>query len=299
MAGKVQSGIVSVESIAVASTRTVSGVIFDVDEGGNVYIFTECSATRYSDQVNITFDNGLTYPAAVVGFDEETNLALLTCTPGFTVEPLHAGSSALVKQGDYVVGIGGRSMRTLNASIYSGICSASGFRHITADSLWAAEMLDFDAVLQSESEGGALFNVNGDLLGMLVTAPAECFGGRTYAVAIDEMKIVYSEMMQEGNVSRTALGLVGSDVAQLHAYEKSARNLKLDMTSGVLVTHIYNGSPLEEIMVKDDVLIMINDMEIKDQLTLRETMYSLTPGEPIVLKFIHEGEEKTESVQLS
>ena len=298
MISDVQSSIVSVESIAVASTHDLSGVIYDTDDEGNVYIFTECSYVRFADEINITFDNSYTVPAQLFGYDSSSDLALLMCKTEFEVTPVNKGLSSLVEQGESVVLLGGRNARTMTSSVSSAISSSSGYYRISADSLWISEVLELDREVYSDQIGGGLFNYGGDLIGLLVNGPSGSITDKGYAVAVDEMKIVYSELRENGTVSRGCLGICGRSIADLRSYEKNIRDLQLDLDSGILITYIYPEASVNEVLQTGDVLTALNSEEIMDFADLREKLYEHDSGETVQLEILRNGETFTESVTL-
>ena len=145
--------------------------------------------------------------------------------------------------------------------------------------------------------GGPLLNIGGQLIGMLVSRTS---GGDRMASAlgVNEMKILFDEFVTDGKATRGSLALTARSVANMRAYEKSERNIKLDVTSGVLVTYIAENSPAEEILKTGDILTEMNGEEITDEDGLRQLLYTHVPGEEVTLSIIRNSQTVEVSVIL-
>ena len=119
-----------------------------------------------------------------------------------------------------------------------------------------------------------------------------------YALAVNEMKILFSQMSTEGTVTRGSLGTVVRDVSTMRAYEKNQRDIPLSQSQGALVTYIAEYSAAEGILQVNDILLSIDGTEINNAAELRQLLYSYKPGDEIVISVFRDGEQREESAVL-
>lgn len=296
MADDVRSSIVTVSSYVSGLRHTTSGIVFAKDENG-VYVFTTEQTGFDEGEITVIFDSAAEVKAELIASDAGCGVSLLKIEPPFEVTLMRTGSSSLIRSGEYAAAIGGRSPLSGSAPISFGIISRPAQRRIAAGSSWFASTVDTDANVTSDMLGGPLLNIGGQLIGMLVSRTS---GGdrMAFALGVNEMKLLYDEFIADGKAVRGALALTARSVANMRAYEKSERNIKLDVTSGVLVTYIAENSPAEEILKTGDILTEMNGVEITDEDALRQQLYEHAPGDEVTLSIIRNSETMEVSVIL-
>ncbi len=296
MADSVRSSIVTVVTRANGLNHTCSGIIF-ADEPDGVYVFTSDSIIYDEGETAVYFDSAASSAAEVIGTDAATGTALLRIQPEFDVTVMKTAASEIVRQGEYAACMGGRSVLSGSAPISFGIVSRPAQRRVVAGGTWFAEVIDTDAAVSSEMTGGALMNIGGQLAGMILSRNVT---GERMATALsaNEMKLIYDEFIADGEVTRGTLALTVRNTSDMLAYEKSERNIRLDVTSGVLVTYIAENSSAEELILEGDILLSMDGAEIADAKTLREMLYEHQPGDVVVLSILRGGETAEESVEL-
>jgi serine protease Do len=138
-----------------------SGAGFIVDKNG--YIITNNHVVSKVDHIKVRLhtDDTTEYRARVVGFDPETDLAVLKIDPKSQLTPVTIGNSDAVQVGDWAVAIG--SPFGLEASVTAGIVSALG-RNIGA--LQLQRFIQTDAAINPGNSGGPLLNANGEVIGI-------------------------------------------------------------------------------------------------------------------------------------
>ncbi|MEV6931250.1 trypsin-like peptidase domain-containing protein [Dactylosporangium sp. NPDC051485] len=173
-----KSGTSSLADVAAAVTPSVvsintgsavgSGVI--ITEDGAILTNAHVVATARGTTVQITFSNGKTATAEIVGTDPSTDLAVVKVTGGGTFTPLAFADSANVHVGDTVLAVG--SPLGLQSSVTSGIVSAlnrtidesSESRAAAGPKITGA--IQTDAAINPGNSGGALVNTSGQLIGI-------------------------------------------------------------------------------------------------------------------------------------
>ena len=161
--------ITSANIFGQTSSSAVAGTGFIITSDG--YIMTNYhvieSAYKNSYKITVLFKDGSTYEAAIVGFEEDSDVAVLKIDAN-DLSPVTIGNSDNIAVGDSVFAIG-HPLGELDFSMTSGRVSALD-RSITADRNSAPiNMFQFDAAINSGNSGGPVFNENGEVIG-IVTA---------------------------------------------------------------------------------------------------------------------------------
>lgn len=278
-------------------SSSVSGIIFAVEKE-TTYVFTSASALKDSDDITVEFASGAEKEGSLVGKDEDTDLALISCKPGFETKAPMQGDSDIVSQGEYVIAMGGIRDESGTSMISFGVSDINGLRKMNSDSNWLADSFETDLKVTSDNQGGALLNLGGELVGMLCATPYDGQSDMGYAVGINEMKLVYRELKNDGKVTRGSLGVSVRSVSEMESYEKNENGLKLSDDSGVQITDILTGSPVYEILKRGDVITQIDSTVISDTDSLRQVLYSHQPQDRVQLTYERDGTSNTVEVVL-
>lgn len=305
-AAKVQPAIVIVrayqEGLEVSS---VSGVVFSYADN-TAYIVTNAAIASGESDLEVQFDNGEQLKAEICGTDSLNDIALLKVKPEFDVEPIALGDSDAVTQGEYVIAIGGRSNDTQNSAISFGVVSAPGqiLRTQTQDETyvsWVSSILASDITVNTSNTGGALVNLDGDLIGLLSRSisSSSSSAGVSGSLAVNELKLIVEQLMNSAAVARGYLGVIGTSIEDLTVYQKSSRSIPLDTAAGVLVTYVEADSPAAMAgITAGDVILQIQDIKITDSQSLREALYTLPAGTAEGVTILRGGEQTSVSVTL-
>ncbi|GAA2346097.1 hypothetical protein GCM10010170_032670 [Dactylosporangium salmoneum] len=172
------SGTSSLANVAAAVTPSVvsintgsavgSGVI--ITEDGAILTNNHVVATARGETVQITFSDGKTGTATIVGTDPSSDLAVVKVTGGGTFTPLAFADSSTVHVGDTVLAVG--SPLGLESSVTSGIVSAlnrtidESSESRTASGAKIPGAIQTDAAINPGNSGGALVNTSGQLIGI-------------------------------------------------------------------------------------------------------------------------------------
>ena len=284
MAENIRSSIVTVETRVSGLRHVSSGVIF-AKEDNNVYVFTSEQSGYDESGIQVYFDSSAAVEAQLVGSDPESAVSLLRINPPFEVSVIRSGNSALVRQGEYAAAMGGRSIISQSAPMSYGIISRPAQKRITSSSSWFSSTIDIDANVTSDMVGGPVLNIGGELIGILV---GRTFGGDRMgsALSINEMKLLFEEFKANEKAVRGSLGCTYRSISAMRAYEKSERNIKLNQTSGVLVTYIAEESAAAEVLMEGDILLSMDGVEITDENTMMQLLYAHAPGDEAVLSIL-------------
>ena len=259
-----------------------SGVIVDATRG---LILTNNHVIEGADAVSVTLNDGRTFEAKPIGFDPDTDIAVIQITAtGLTALPLADTSSLRV--GDFVVAVG--NPFGLGQTVTSGIVSAVGRQGITG--FGYQNFIQTDASINPGNSGGALVNLKGELVGINAASfnPQGSNAGNIglgFAIPGNLAREVMRQLMAYGEVRRGSLGLASQD--------------PLEGERGALVAKVYRGSPAEAAgIVPGDVIVSANGERIASAEALHNVEGLLPVGQPVVLELLRDGARRTVSAVL-
>ena len=223
------------------STRLGSGFIYD-KEGR---IITNNHVVEGSSTVNVTFIDGNTYTAKVVGTDPDNDVAVIQIIDNFSDEtliPLNLGNSSELQVGQQVIAIG--NPFGLSDSMTTGIISAIG-RLLPNENVGYSipDIIQVDAAINPGNSGGPLLNLQGEVIGMntAISTNTGDFSGVGFAIPSDAIERIVPVLIKNGTYQHPYLGIAGRtmdpDVALANGLP---RNFK-----GVIVEKVVKGGPAD------------------------------------------------------
>ena len=258
-----------------------SGIL--LDEHGHIATVTEL--VNDSKEMAITLQDGTRHDAKVVASDKDTGIAVLKIdTNGLPTAKF--GDSEDVAIGELMVALG----HTVDQEPVISLGMMSGVRrnpNIVSYENWFA----IDTNQRHGSGGSAIVSTKGEIIGM--TAGSASKG--TFAIPINTVRQVATELIEHGKVARGWLGVsiqgVDSDLAE---------KLGLDKPMGALISNVYNETPAAEFgLQRGDVIMAINDEVIKSVNHLRATVAMHKPTTTVSISILRDGQTQTISVTLS
>lgn len=262
-----------------------SGVIVSADGTvlTNAHVVDE--ATRITA---ITADNQR-FEAKLVGIDKPSDLAVLKIEAQ-NLPFLSLGNSDAVRVGDIVLAIG--NPLGIGQSVTAGIISAKGRRtglaYGGADSF--EDFLQTDAPINRGNSGGALVNLEGQLIGInsqILSSPGSGGGniGIAFSIPSNMAKNIMDQLIANGRVRR---GLLGVNIQAVTG--DTARALELPDAAGVLVSNVRPGSAAEKAGVqRGDIITAVNGEKIDDGNVLRNKIAGTLPGTEVKLSVLRNG----------
>ncbi|MDP5171348.1 MAG: Do family serine endopeptidase [Bacteroidia bacterium] len=269
---------------------TGSGVI--ISEDG--YIVTNNHVIDQAEDIEVSLSDNRTYKAKLIGTDPSTDIALIkidaTDMPAITL-----GNSDQVRVGEWVLAIG--NPFNLNSTVTAGIVSAKARNiNILHDQSAIESFIQTDAAVNPGNSGGALVDLNGNLIGIntAIASPTGSYSGYSFAVPVTIVRKVMEDLLEYGTIQRAFLGVIIRSVDGNLAKEKG-----LDFTSGVYVDSLMdNGAAKDAGVKKGDVIIGVNGLEVKTSSELQVAVGTLRPGDLVKLKVMRDGDEKELSATL-
>ena len=250
-----------------------SGVIISADG----YIVTNNHVINGSDRIEVILNDRRTYEAEVIGADASTDVALIKIKEK-NLPFLAYGNSDAVRVGEWALAVG--NPFNLNSTVTAGIISAKGRNNILNGNKRPIEsFIQTDAAVNPGNSGGALVNTNGELIGIntAIASNNGSYQGYSFAVPVNIVKKVVSDMVEFGTVQRAYIGVSIQDIDAKFASEKDLKQLK-----GVYVNGLTTGGSAEEAgILEGDVITSIQDISINSVSELQEQISRYRPGDKI------------------
>jgi Do/DeqQ family serine protease len=261
-----------------------SGVI--VDARGHIVTNHHVIAT--ADAVRVQLADGRVADAKIVGRDPDTDLAVLKIDlPRLPIMPL--GRSDRLRVGDVVLAIG--NPVGLSQTVTQGIVSATGRGQLGVATF--ENFIQTDAPINVGNSGGALVNVDGELIGINTAVLAKNLGveGIGFAIPVNLARGVMDEILARGRVIRGWIGVIPQDIPDLEA-----RQLGL-ARGGVVVTNLYVGSPAADAgMRPGDLILGIDGQAVANAQDSTARIASLKPGATVQIRGLRGDQEFTVAV---
>lgn len=267
-----------------------SGVIIDAEAG---YVVTNNHVIDDATDITVTLKDGRQFEATVLGRDAQSDIALLKMEDPSDLQAIEVGDSDAMRVGDFVVAIG--NPFGLGQTVTSGIVSALGRGGFGAgDRL--ENFIQTDAAINSGNSGGALVDLNGNLIG-INTAILGSSGGNIgigFAIPANMMNNLVEQIIEHGEVRRGVLGVRGGNLTQ-----ELADALEIDRTQGAWVSEVEPDSAAEKAGIEaGDVIISMNGRDVSSFAELAAKVGSMGAGRTVSLGLLRDGRELDVKVEL-
>lgn len=268
-----------------------SGVVVTADGT----ILTNAHVIDGADKITVLMADNKTFEAKLVGTDKPSDLAVLKIE-ATNMPYLTLGNSDTVRVGDIVLAIG--NPLGIGQSVTSGIISAKGRRTGLSDGQSFEDFLQTDAPINRGNSGGALVNLNGELIGInsQILSSGQQGGniGIAFSIPSNMAKSVMEQLLKDGRVRR---GKLGVNIQNLN--EDTAKALDLKDTAGVLISNVQAGSAGEKGGLKrGDIVTAINGEKVEDSNVLRNKIAGTLPGTEVKLSIMRGGNPEEVTVTL-
>lgn len=271
-----------------------SGVIISADG----YIVTNNHVIDDAERLEVTLNDNRTFDATVIGSDSMTDLALIKIdAKDLPVIPM--GDSDALKVGEWVLAVGNPFgfTSTVTTGIVSAKARSIGSATHSARPMGIESYIQTDAAVNPGNSGGALVNLNGELIGINTAIYSQTgnYAGYSFAIPTSIVKKVASDLRQFGTVQRAVLGIGISDLSNEIAKEKGITAV----TKGVYVGNVSDRSSAKEAGITEgDVIIKINDVPTDNVAQLQEQVAKYRPGDKIKVGYIRDNKPYDVEVKL-
>lgn len=264
-----------------------SGVIISSDG----YIVTNNHVVDKSDELTVTLNDKREYKARLIGQDPSTDLALIKIE-GKDLPTLRVGDSDALKVGEWVLAVG--NPLNLSSTVTAGIVSAKA-RNLGM-SRGIESFIQTDAAINQGNSGGALVDIQGNLVGInaAIMSNTGSYSGYGFAIPTSIMKKVVADLKEFGVVQRAILGIKGGDNS-----DELSKKENLGVIKGVYVGEVIEGGAAADAgLKKGDVITAVNGKEVNSMAELQESTALLKPGAKAKLTYYREKKEHTVDVTL-
>ncbi len=281
--GQPRGGVVPKER---AQRALGSGVILSADG----YIVTNNHVVDNADEIMVTLPhNKQEYKAKLIGQDKESDLAVIKIEAK-NLLPIKIGNSSFLEVGDVVFAVG--NPFGVGETVTQGIVSALNKNRVGINQY--ENFIQTDASINPGNSGGALVDSRGVLIGInsAILSRSGSSAGVGFAIPVDMVKNVVTNLVSNGKVSRGYIGVTISDLNKqlLPLYEKQF---------GAIIVNVEEGAPAAEYGLKrGDLVYKINTKEIKNASDLKQVIASYKPASKVTLYIERDKKEKVLKLEL-
>lgn len=272
-------------SITAETERAVvsgSGIIMSK----NGYLITNCHVVDGAAAVTVTLASGRTYPAALVGKDQISDLAVLRIEAQ-NLTPAEFGSSDKVQVGDSVVAIGSPLGSALSGTMTDGIISAIN-RDVKVGGS-ALTLLQTNAALNSGNSGGPLINCYGQVIGVNTAKVGDQYSaagveGLGFAIPVSIAKEIVEQLIEFGCVpGRPGFGMELEEFSALYS-------VYYNLPMGLWVSAVTPGSGAEALgIVPGDILTEVEGVPVTTLSQAQALIGGRSVGDQVTVTVYHHG----------
>ena len=265
------------------TTSAASGSGFIISDDG--YILTNHHVIEDSNSITVTMYDGSVYDAALIGYDQSNDIAVLKIdATGLT--PVVLGDSDAMNVGDSVVAIG-NPLGELTCSLTAGLISAKD-RQITMSGGTTMNLIQTDAAINSGNSGGALLNMYGEVVGVTTAKYSSSSSGASidnigFAIPINTIRPIVESIIEKGYVSKPYIGVTVSNV--------SSESQLYGLPQGAAVQSVTEDSPAEKAgLQRGDIITSANDTEITGSNDLVSMVHKMAVGDTLNVTVYRQGQ---------
>ena len=280
----ISTSIVSTNFWGYQSTASAAGSGFVYSDDG--YIVTNYHVIQKASTIQVSFYDGTSLPAMIVGVDESNDLAVLK-VEAKNLPTVIIGDSSNLNVGDTVVAIG-NPLGWLSFSLTSGVISALE-REITFSDGLTMNLIQTDCTINSGNSGGALFNMYGEVIGITnAKTSGSSSSGVTidnigYAIPFNHVREIIDSIIEKGYIAKPYIGVtIVSVTEEMQSY---------GLPQGASIQSTEPGSPAEKAgLLRYDIVTQINDEQIEDHTQLKKIVSESAPGDVLRLVIWRNGQ---------
>ncbi len=263
------------------------------------YILTNYHVIQDAARITVGLQSGEKYRANVVGFDPETDVAVLKIDPPKDLPTVTLGDSNAAQVGDWVLAMG--SPFGLDQTVTAGIISKkereSPFFNVFQ------RFLQTDAAINRGNSGGPLVNMRGEVIGMnsqIATSTGD-YNGIGFALPANETNFVYKQLIAQGKVKRGYLGITLETV-----HDEYAKVFSLSEARGAIITQVAptenNEQPVPAAkagLQAGDIIVEFENAPVANAQDLIQRVASTPVGQQVTVGFLRDVNGKIDKKNVS
>lgn len=300
---KVQDAVVMIQAYQgeqLASTGT--GFVYKMDDK-YAYILTNQHVINGGDSINVVLNTAEVLKAKVMGGDEYLDLAVLRVDNKKVTTNVKIAEKDETRLGDTVFTIGTPLGSAYRGSVTAGVLSGKDRLvtvnvNTTGSGDWVMKVLQVDAAVNPGNSGGPLFNVNGDVIGIIsMKLVQEEIEGMGFAISSDLVKNHLDSLEKGEEIEWPVMGISMTNADSQSSFFNFG--IQAEPTNGVLIAGVEDGSGAEKAGIKKgDIITKINGEETSNAAYLRYELYKYKPGDTIEVTYLRDKKEHTTKVKL-
>lgn len=267
-----------------------SGVIVSSDG----YILTNNHVIESANEIQVTTNDNKIFEAQLIGSDENADIAVLKIENEKIFPYIRFADSDQTDVGQWVLAVG--NPYNLNSTVTAGIISAKS-RDLSDYDGKNQSFIQTDAAVNSGNSGGALVNLEGDLIGINTAITSNGLGtfiGYSFAVPSNIARKIYEDLVEFGNVQKALLGVNGVGLNS-----RLSDQLNSTETEGFFVSGLEKNMGAYEAGIKEkDVIIKVDNADIKKFSDLTGYLNTKRPGDLVNVTVIRDSEVLNFEVKL-
>jgi len=291
-AGQGSGIVVSKEGEVVTNAHVVT-------TGGNL---NGGGSPKEAKQVFVEFGDRNRVPAEIVGFDADSDLALIQVEPdGLDLNPIPLSDRDSFAVGEPVAAIG--SPFGENQSLSIGVISATDRTVEGLTNFGIGDAIQTDASINPGNSGGPLLDAKGEVIGIneQIASSSGTNAGVGFAIPVSSVRFALEQLRDDGEVDYAFLGVTSETV-----YPQLADHLDLETDSGALITDVVDGGPadkaglrgsddettfqLQRVKTGGDLIVAVEGKPVVANDDLSELVATHQPGDEVTLDVIRDGE---------
>jgi S1-C subfamily serine protease len=254
------------------------------------YIVTNCHVVEGAKEVEVALIDGTRCLARVVGKDAATDIALL-CVGQSGLPAVTLGDSEKLRVGQVAIAIG--SPLGFQSTVTAGVISALGRSMRSMSGRLIENVIQTDAALNPGNSGGPLVDSRNRMIG-LNTAIIQMAQGICFAIPVNTVRWVVSQLFKDGRVTRGFIGISGQTIP---LPVKAMRFYGLKKTSAVLIVSVLTGSPADKVGLKEgDVLVSLSNEPLASVDDVHRLLGKESIGKQVDLVLLREWQKLEKSI---
>ena len=275
-------------------SNPVSGSGFVITQDG--YILTNYHVIDGVEDLKVSFADGTTYDAVLVGGEEANDIAVLKIdATGLT--PVVVGSSDDMRVGEQVVAIG-NPLGELTFSLSAGYVAALD-RNITMSDGNAINVMQINVSINSGNSGGPLFNLYGECIGITNAkysnngSSSASIEGIGFAIPINDVLDMVTDIIENGYVTgKPSVGVLMNNVSSEATY-------RYGIPQGAYIEAVLEGSCAEKAGIKTgDIITQVGETQVETSEALQEAVKAYRAGDTVTFTLYRDSRTLTVEVTL-
>jgi S1-C subfamily serine protease len=324
----VAPGVVTIDSVFEGGVSDLlggggsagQGSGFVVDKEGNIVTNTHVVTSggnlngggepREAKQVFVQFGDRNRVPAEIVGFDADSDVALIKVDPdGLDLDPVQLSDRSSFAVGEPVAAIGSPFGEDQSLSV--GVISATDRTVEGLTNFGIDNAIQTDASINPGNSGGPLLDADGQVIGIneQIASSSGSNSGVGFAIPVTSVRYSIDQLKADGEVDYAYLGVTSESL-----YPQLAEHLGLDADAGALITDVVNDSPaddaglrgstgndtfqLRQVKTGGDVVIAVGGKPVLANDDLSTLIATHEPGDQVTLDILRDGEKDNVEVTL-